>query len=46
MDAGGLRGDEQGVGYLAVAAPVGDQAQYVAFARGQAEGFGGDGAGG
>lgn len=41
-----LRGDEQGIGYLAVAAAVGDQPQHVPFARGQAEGLGGGGAGG
>ena len=32
MDAGRLRGDEQFLGYLAVGAAGGDQAQDVAFA--------------
>jgi hypothetical protein len=37
VDAGRLRGDEEFLGYLAVGAAGGDQAQDVVFASGEAE---------
>lgn len=45
MDAGGLRGDEEFLGDVAVGATGHEEAQDLAFAAGEAEGFGGAGGG-